>query len=71
MRKRAIKEDIIEIRQLHETLFEERLNKAKYIKSDPFNMEELNTVLKSLKTGKSRDPDNLIGELFKMVHTTL
>ena len=29
-------------------------------------MEELNKVLKSLKTGKSRDPDNLIGELFKM-----
>ena len=47
-------------------MFEERLNKAKYIKSDSFNMEELNKVLKSLKTGKSRDPDNLIGELFKM-----
>ena len=66
MRKRAIKEDIIEIRKLHETLFEERLNKAKHMTSDPFDMEELNKVLKSLKTGKSRYPDNLICELFKI-----
>ena len=47
-------------------MFEERLDKAKYIKSDPFDMEELNKVFKCLKTGKSRDPDNLICELFKI-----
>jgi hypothetical protein len=66
MRKRAIKEDIVEIRNLHEQLFNKRLNKSKYNKSAPFNMIELDKVLKSLKTGNSRDPDNLICELFKI-----
>ena len=38
MRKREIKEDIVEIRKLHEQLFQERLNKSKDNKSAPFNM---------------------------------
>ena len=66
MRKRAIKDEIVDIRMLQEKLFNERLKKSKENKSAPFDMDELDKVLKSLKTGKSRDPDNLVCELFKI-----
>ena len=33
--------------------------------STPFDIDELDNVLKSLKLGKCRDPDNYICELFK------
>ena len=34
-------------------------------KTPPFKMEELNKVPKSLKAGKSKDPEGYICELFK------
>ena len=46
-------------------LFAKRLELAKHNKSEPFDMTELEKVLKSLKAGKSKDPNNYICELFK------
>ena len=65
MRKRAVKEEVKEIDKINLNLFENRLKKAKLNKSEPFKMQELEKVLKSLKCGKSRDPDQYISELFK------
>ena len=42
-----------------------RLELTKKKKSTPFTMEELDKVLKSLKSGKSKDSNGYICELFK------
>ena len=65
MRKRKVKDEIKEIEALNTKLFKKRLNETKNVKSPPFEISELNKVLKSLKSGKSKDPDNYICELFK------
>ena len=46
-------------------MFEKRLNKAKLNTSPSFQMKELDFVLKFLKSGKSKDPENYAAELFK------
>ena len=65
MRKILVKEEFKEIEDLNITLFEKRLNKAKLNTSPPFQMKELDLVLKGLKSGKSKDPENYVAELFK------
>ena len=42
-----------------------RLKLSKLNKSPSFTTKELEKVLQSLKTGKSRDPENWICEVFK------
>ena len=49
----------------NENLFKMRVEEAETKISPPFSMTELETVLKKLKTGKSRDPDNFVYDLFK------
>ena len=49
----------------NKTLSQKRLEDSKNKKSTPFQMNELENVLKSLKSGKSKDPDNYIRELFQ------
>ena len=65
MRHRPVVEEVKDIVKLGNNLFEERLRESKTKKSEPFDMKELEKVLKSLKTGKSKDPNNYICELFK------
>ena len=65
MRKRKVKEEVKEVIDLNFDLFEKRLIESKNNKSPPFEIEELEKVLKSLKSGKSKDPDDLVCELFK------
>ena len=65
MRKRKIHKDVEEVVKKGEILFEERIQKAKTNVSPPFSIEELDKVLKDLKTGKCKDTDNYIFELFK------
>ena len=65
MRKRPVKEEFNEEIKENKKLLEKRLTEAKQKKSPPFEMKELEGVLKSLKTGKSKDPDNYIRELFR------
>ena len=58
MRKRAVKYEVKDLNKIDIDLFENRLKRAKLNKSEPFKIEELEKVLKSLKGGKSRDPNN-------------
>ena len=48
-----------------EELFKERLDMSKNVKTKDWTMEDLDEALKQLKSGKCRDPDGLIRELFK------
>ena len=65
IRRRSTKEEVKEVQEKHKKIFEQRLEMSKQIKSEPFNMNELDASLKLLKTGKSRDPENLINDIFK------
>ena len=65
LRHRPIMEDLKEIKQLKEKLFYLRLEICKRTKSNPWKMEDLDKVLKSLKTTKARDPLGLVNDLFK------
>ena len=65
MRKRPVVEDVKEILDMKADLFKDRLKEAVKTKSEPYNINELDKVRKSLKTGKSKDPDGYICELFK------
>ena len=50
---------------LQEELFELRLEMSKNKKTDPWTIADLEDAIKQLKTGKCRDPDGLIREIFK------
>ena len=65
MRKRPVKDEVTEIVDLNEKLFKQRLTNVKSVRSSPFSMEELTITLKNLTLGKSRDPDNLVCDIFK------
>ena len=58
-------EELREIKGLKETLFHLRLNQAKQCRSKPWDMDQLDTVLLSLKTTKARDPLGMVNDLFK------
>ena len=65
MRKRPVNDDVKDIVELKYDIFEDMLKETQNNKSPPFNMKDLDIVLKSLKKGKSKDPDSYICELFK------
>ena len=48
-----------------EELFKLRLEKAKTKKTPPWKLNDLEAVLKGLKSGKCRDPEGMIREIFK------
>ena len=66
MRKRPVREEVEDIVKINENLFEERLANAKTKKSPAFAMEELDKVLKTLKSEKSKGPEGYICELFQV-----
>ena len=47
-------------------LFEKRRELASHMKLEPWTMTQLNKILKSLKKGKSRDPQGQINELYSL-----
>ena len=65
MRRRSTKEEFKEIININEDTFRLRIEMSKSKKSDPISMNELNKALKSLKLGKTRDPQSWVCELFK------
>ena len=65
MRKRPVKNEVKNIIKLNQEIFDQRIKHARSVKSPPFSMIELETTLKNLTPGKSRDPDNIICEIFK------
>ena len=64
LRNRPIKNEMNEIKRLKEELLEIRLNLANRNKSVPWNMNDLESVLKTLKQRKSRDPNGWVRDLF-------
>ena len=65
MRKRPMKEEVKEILEVKMETFKMRIESAKLKKSPPITMNELEKALKSLKDGKSRDPNSWVREIFK------
>ena len=65
LRHRPIRDDLNGLKSLKESLFELRLTLVKLVKSKPWTITQLDVVLKSLKSNKSRDPHGLINDLFK------
>ena len=65
LRKRPVRPGFEEILDLQEKLFNLRLELAKSNKSTPWTMKDLEKALKKLKSGKCRDPEGLVREIFK------
>ena len=65
LRHRPIKQEFEHLKELKEDLCYRRLEIAMKRKSKPWNEENLDKVLSCLKAGKSRDPHQMINEIFK------
>ena len=57
--------EFMDIYFLKKELWDSRLKMLKSIKSQPWEMKNLDEVLKSLKTNKTADPNQMINEIFK------
>ena len=64
LRNRPMKNEMVEIKKLKDDLFDKRLELANRNKSVPWTMYDLEMVLKTLKQGKSRDPNGWVRDLF-------
>ena len=65
LRNRPMKDDMVELKKLKTDLWEGRLELSKKRKSKPWTLKQLDCVLKSLKYNQSRDPNELLNEVFK------
>ena len=64
LRERPIREELEYIKVLKEELFDERLKVVENVKSEPWTLDNLDWVLKNLKSGKARDPNGWCNEIF-------
>ena len=60
-----MKEDLMDIFFLKEELWSCWLEEMKKKKTEPWNINELEKALKSLKSNKTADPHGLVNEIFK------
>ena len=65
LRNRSMKPELMDIFHLKSELWETRNENLKNIKSEPWEAKDIETVLKSMKNNKSRDPNGMMNELFK------
>ena len=65
LRNRSMKPELMDIFHLKSELWETRNENLKNIKSKPWEAEDIEAVLKSMKNNKSRDPNGMMNELFK------
>ena len=65
LRSREIKPELKELYDLKCHLWKLRFEALKANQSRPWSMQDLDKVLKKLKTNKTRDPHGLINEIFK------
>ena len=65
LKQREMKLDLLDVYCLKTELWMSRLEKMKKIRSSPWNQDNLDHVLKSLKNNKTRDPNGMIHEIFK------
>jgi hypothetical protein len=64
LRHRPVKPGYEKLLENQEELFNLRLELSKLEKSEPWQLSDLEAALKALKSGKCRDPDGLIREIF-------
>ena len=65
LKHREMEEKYMDIYFLKSELWQNRLENLRKIKSKPWNMKQLENVLKGLKNNKSMDPIGMINETFK------
>jgi hypothetical protein len=65
LRNRPIKDELEDLKEFKEDLFNIRLKLAKEKKSEPWKLKDVEAALKTLKKDKARDPNGWINELFK------
>ena len=65
LRHRKIKDEFLEIQSLKEMLCKKRLELVKLEEIPDWKISDIDKVLSSLKKNKSRDPHQLINEIFK------
>ena len=65
LENRPMKGNLTHIKEAKETLCQKVLNLAKNIKTPPWEMKDLEKVLKDLKKQKSRDPMGLANDIFR------
>ena len=65
LRNRPMKTELLEMKKLKDQLFELRLRLANCNKSGPWTMDDLEFILKHIKTGKARDPNGWVNDLFR------
>ena len=65
LRHWRIHPDFKELQYMKETLCQKRIDISKHIRSEPWNMEDLEKVLNSLQGKKYRDPQGFVNDLFK------
>ena len=64
LRDRPLRPDLVDIQEAKEKLFEAMLKICMKNRSKPWNLEQLENVLSSLKKDKCCDPKGLLNELF-------
>ena len=65
LRQRMIETRYLDIFFLKNELWESRMIELICTKSEPWSLQDLKKVLKSLKNNKTRDPNGMINEIFK------
>ena len=65
LRQREMKPELMDVFFLKKELWESRLEELAQNKSDPWNLGQLEKVLKSLKNNKTKDAHGIINEIFK------
>ena len=65
LRNRDMKTDLLDLFSLKSELWESRIEELRASPSKVWTMEDLDKVLKNLKSNKTRDPHGLINEIFK------
>ena len=65
LRQRQMKDDMLELQSLKTDLWKGRFEHSKSRKSEPWTLKDLDVVLKSLKLNQSRDPKEMLNEIFR------
>ena len=65
LRKREMKPEYMDVFFLKSELWESRFEELICKKSEPWDLNQMDKVLKSLKNNKTMDPNGMINEIFQ------
>ena len=65
LRQREMKTELMDVYFLKTELWMSRLQNLKLEKAPPWNQDDLDSVLRSLKNNKTKDPNGMINDIFK------